>query len=142
MPEPDTLPLPNFRFEAEVIHEDGRRVRLGPCFVSALRARRVVPGLFRWLWRAGPLARVTIRRGITGDQYLFDWHQAALAGKPEKRDVQVFQFSRDPGDLVNTWTLKDCIPVGWEGPEFDAMHPDVAYEEVVLTYPTIEWSSP
>ena len=143
MPEPAVQPFLNCQFEVDVTSEDGRRVELGPSFVSRLQARHYERPRFRWFFqRQQKLAQVSIRRGVTNDKYLFAWHQAVLSGKTEKREVRILQFSRDHVDLVNMWTLKDCFPVSWQGPEFDAMHPDVTYEEVVLAYPTIEWWSP
>ena len=143
MSEPDTQPFLNYQFEVDVTDEEGSRVRLGPSFVSRLQARRYRRPRFSLLFqRQQSLARVSIRRGVTHDKYLFDWHQAVISARPEKREVRVLQFSHDHVDLVNMWTLKKCFPISWQGPEFDAMHPDVAYEEVVLVYPTIEWWSP
>ena len=143
MPGPDTQPFLNCQFEVEVTGEDGSRVKLGPSFVSRLQAGRTRQSWFsRLIRRQQSLAQVSIRRGVTHDKYLFDWHQAVNSGKPGEREVRVLQFSRDHADLVNMWTLKACFPVSWQGPEFDAMRPDVTYEEVVLVYSTIEWWSP
>ena len=143
MPEPDTQPFLNCQFEVDVTDEEGSRVELGPSFVSRLQARRTRQSWFSRLFRRQQsLARVSIRRGVTHDKYLFDWHLAVISGKPGKRELRVLQFSRDHADLVNMWTLKGCFPVSWQGPEFDAMRPDVTYEEIVLVYSTIEWWSP
>ena len=143
MPEPHDQPFLNCQFEVDVTSEDGHRVKLGPNFVSRLQAPQYERQVFRWLFRRQQaLAQVSIRRGVTNDRYLFDWFQTARSGKPEQREVRVMQFSNDHVDLVNLWTLKECFPISWQGPEFDAMRPDVTYEEVVLAYPTIEWLGP
>ncbi len=87
-------------------------------------------------------ATVVLRRAITTSSELFDWRRAIVAGKDDRRDVTIRQLSAPGGKAVNAWRLVGARPVRWSGPAFDALHADIAYEEVELAFDDLVWLAP
>jgi phage tail-like protein len=81
---------------------------------------------------------VVLRRGVIGDQRLFEWLKAVRDGSPEPRTVviRLLDESRQP---VTTWRLLRAQPRKWVGPTLVARGAkDVAMEELHLTAEAIE----
>ncbi len=81
---------------------------------------------------------VTLRRAITRSKQLYEWRQAAAAGKRDLRTVIVHQCDAT-GAIVNTFALHGCRPLKWSGPEFNALANDIAMEELEICCERIEW---
>jgi phage tail-like protein len=84
-------------------------------------------------------ATVVLRRAITTSSELFDWRRAIVAGKDDRRDVTIRQLSAPGGKAVNAWRLVGARPVRWSGPAFDALHADIAFEEIELAFDDLVW---
>lgn len=84
-------------------------------------------------------AAVVLRRALTTSTQLFDWRRAIAAGKDDRRDVTIRQLSAPGGEVVNAWRLVRAWPSRWSGPAFDALDPDIAYEELELTFDDLLW---
>jgi phage tail-like protein len=91
---------------------------------------------------ANRFATVVLRRAITTSSELFDWRRAIVAGKDDRRDVTIRQLSAPGGKPVNTWRLVAARPVRWSGPAFDALHADIAFEEIELAFDDVVWLAP
>ena len=87
-------------------------------------------------------ATVVLRRAITTSSELFDWRRAIVAGKDDRRDVTIRQLSAPGGKAVNAWRLVGARPVRWSGPAFDALHADIAFEEIELAFDDLVWLAP
>ncbi len=84
-------------------------------------------------------APVVLRRSISTDRALFDWRRRVVDGKDDRRDVTILQLSAPGGEVVNAWKLGGARPSRWSGPAFDALHDDIAMEEIELTYDDLVW---
>ncbi len=82
---------------------------------------------------------VILRRALTGSSELFDWRRLIVAGKDDRRDVTIRQFSAAGGTVVNAWRLVGAWPRRWSGPAFDAMSGDIADEELELQFDDLVW---
>jgi phage tail-like protein len=88
------------------------------------------------------LAPVVLRRALTTSTALYDWRRLIVAGKDDRRDVTIRQLSAPGGKIVNVWRLVGAWPSRWSGPAFDAMHNDIAWEELELTFDDLVWLDP
>lgn len=89
--------------------------------------------------RAHRFATVVLRRALSTSTELFDWRSAVAAGKDDRRDVLIRQLSAPGGSVVNAWRLVGAQPCRWSGPAFDALHDDIAVEEIELALDDVVW---
>ncbi len=77
---------------------------------------------------------VTLKRGIVNSEDLWDWIKQAQRNGPEaKRDV-VITLLDEAGDRVESWILRNVVPMKYTGPTLAAKGGgDVAMEELVLS---------
>lgn len=87
-----------------------------------------VPGLHK-------CADVTLKRGVVNSKSLWDWILAVKSTGPEGRKQLVRITLRDEvGKPIQSWMLKDVIPLKYTGPTLNAKGGgDVAMEELVLS---------
>jgi len=98
------------------------------------RAVDRTPAVPRRRTTSPPLA---LRRGITDDRRLWEWLQAWVAGRVEKRDVRVFLLDA-AGERARGWRCRDATPARWTGPELAADRPAAATETLELVHDGIE----
>lgn len=86
---------------------------------------------------------VTLTRAIDADRTFYRWRLEAARGRKDRRRVRIHHLHR-PGDETPAWsfTLISAFPVRWTGPRFDAIRPEVAWEELEISYATISWVLP
>lgn len=87
-------------------------------------------------------ATVVFRRALSGSSELYDWRRLIVAGKDDRRDVTIRHLSAPGGKIVNVWKLVGAWPSRWSGPTLDAMHNDIAWEEIELTFDDLVWLDP
>jgi phage tail-like protein len=84
---------------------------------------------------------VVLKRGVIGDQRLFDWLKSVRDGTPEPRDVTV-SLLNEAREVVLSWRLANAQPKKWVGPTLDARgEREVAMEELHLTVESIDFRS-
>jgi phage tail-like protein len=88
---------------------------------------------------ANRFAPVILRRAVGTSTDLYDWRRAIVAGKQDRRDVVVRQLSAPGGRVVNAWRLAKAWPTRWSGPSFNALHSEVAFEELELMFDDLLW---
>jgi len=79
---------------------------------------------------------VTLKRGVIGEQNLYDWLELCRTGKihEAKRNIVITLQSEDRDTAVVTWKLMSAMPIKWTGPTLTAKGGgDVAIEELVLS---------
>lgn len=137
-------PYSAFNFLVE-LDGQGKEVKAGFSEVSGLNAEVTVaeyragnakvnyvnkiPGIHK----AGD---VTLKRGVIGEQNLYEWLQQCREGKyPQaKRNLVINLLSEDREGPVVTWKLMGAMPIKWTGPTLTAKGGgDVAIEELVLS---------
>ena len=65
--------------------------------------------------RVNRLETVVLRRALTRSTELYDWRRAIVAGKDDRRDVTIRQFSAPGGEVVNAWRLVRAWPTAGPG---------------------------
>lgn len=88
-----------------------------------------------------PKQTVILRRAIDRNQLFYDWRRQVVAKLRDRRPVRILHLDRpgDDGFPVNVFTLLAATPIRWTGPCFDAIQPDIAYEEIELSYRSLLW---
>jgi phage tail-like protein len=83
---------------------------------------------------------VSLKRGVTGDPAVWQWIQAAIAGRDEARTVTIrlLDAQRNP---ACAWVLRGARPTKWLGPTLAATGTAVAMEELVLLADSIDFNA-
>jgi phage tail-like protein len=94
-------------------------------------------GLNEYMHRlAGPARypnNLVLKHGITAVDDLWVWHQNAVHGKIERKDVAIVLLDR-AGNETWRWTVNKACPVRWVGPELRANTAEVAVETLELVH--------
>ena len=80
-------------------------------------------------------SNITLKRGITGDTELFDWHQQFVTGDPAaaRKNGSIVVLDR-AGREVRRWNFVRGWPSKWTGPSFNAGGKDVAIEALEIAH--------
>jgi phage tail-like protein len=89
-----------------------------------------LPGLAKY-------GNITLRRGVTDDRELYDWHVAAVNGDMQRRSGSIIVLDRR-GQEKARWHFFDAWPQRWEGPALNAEGTDVAIEALELAVERLE----
>lgn len=77
--------------------------------------------------------QLTLKRGVSKMDKLWQWMYALASGTVETRNVSVVLM--DPtGAIVHQWDFTDAFPVKWSCSSFRADSNEVAMEELQLAY--------
>ena len=99
---------------------------------DATLASRQIPGLLT-------MSNITLTRGITDDRSLWDWREDVMKGKTQRRNVSIV-LRDDQGNEKIRWNLRECWPIKWSGPSFEATTDSVAIESLELVHEGLEVS--
>jgi phage tail-like protein len=83
---------------------------------------------------------LVLKRGITSDRSLWEWHQTAANGRVERRNGSVLLLDAER-NVVARWNFHDAWPVKWQGPDLDGQSSDVAIETLELAHEGIDWAN-
>lgn len=92
--------------------------------------KRQLPGLLSF-------SAITLRRGITDDHALWDWHKGVIEGSVVRRTISII-LRDDAGQEKIRWNVRNCWPSKWSGPSLDATSDAVAIEALELAHEGIE----
>jgi len=77
---------------------------------------------------------VTLKRGVIGDDTLYQWLNEVRNGAQDAlRTVTIQLLSEDRSVVAQTWELRNARPTKITGPQFNGKASDIAMEEVHLT---------
>jgi phage tail-like protein len=76
---------------------------------------------------------VTLKRGLTNDTALWEWHKNVVDGLADQRDVTVTLLDEARKPVIK-WVLRRAVPLKWIGPTLNAKSNEVAVESVELVY--------
>ncbi|MDZ7754053.1 MAG: phage tail protein [Gammaproteobacteria bacterium] len=77
---------------------------------------------------------VTLKRGIVNSEDLWDWIKQTQRSGPEAKRTVVITLRDEAGESVESWTLRNVVPMKYTGPTLAAKGGgDVAMEELVLS---------
>ena len=87
---------------------------------------------------------VTCKRGLVDSKPIWDWIDAARVGGPNaKKPTVTIRLRNEAGEVVQTWTLQQVLPLKWTGPTLAGKGGgDVAMEELVLSAEGIVYGTP
>ncbi len=76
---------------------------------------------------------ITLKRGITDVDELWQWHQEVVSGKFKRKNGSIILLD-ESGDDTWRWNFSKAFPVKWTGPELKADSNTVAFESVELAH--------
>ena len=87
---------------------------------------RKLPGLRKF-------TNITLKRGLTANRDLWQWHKAVASGTPDRRNGRIVLLDGEHQPVaafrfVNGWIAK------WEGPTLKATGNDVAIESIEIVH--------
>lgn len=80
---------------------------------------------------------IVLRRGITDDQDLYEWHRTAVEGNIERRNGSLVMLDRR-GEEKLRWNFFNAWPAAWRGPTLTAEGNNVAIETLELAHEGLE----
>jgi len=82
-------------------------------------------------------ANITLKRGITLDPMLRDWHLSLLRGRTQRRDglIVLLNEQRLP---VLAWKFERGLPVKWTGPGLNASQSGASIETLEIAHEHLE----
>ena len=89
-----------------------------------------LPGLTKY-------SNIVLRRGVTDDRELYDWHRRIVQGDIERKNGSVVLLDRR-GQEVARWNFFRAWPSKWDGPDLNAEGSDVAIETLELAHEGVE----
>jgi phage tail-like protein len=93
---------------------------------------RKLPGLTKY-------SNISLKRGITLDQELWEWRQKVVDGKMEEaRKHGSIILLNEKGEKKLRWDFIDGWPTKWTGPSFNATSNDVAIETLEIVHEGIK----
>lgn len=78
-------------------------------------------------------SNISLKRGITDSDVLWQWHQDVVNGIIERKDGRIILFDFQ-GNEKWRWEFKEAFPVKWSGPDFRANGSAVAVESLELVH--------
>ncbi|MBL7208499.1 MAG: phage tail protein [Dehalococcoidia bacterium] len=76
---------------------------------------------------------VSLKRGVTDSNALWEWYSKVIQGKVERKSFSIILY--DPkGSEVKRWSFERAYPVKWSGPGLKSEENTVAIESLELTH--------
>ena len=76
---------------------------------------------------------ITLKRGITDNQELWEWHKRLQSGDTDRRNLSII-LADDRGEEKLRWNLENCWPTTWNAPDFNATSDEAAIETLELVH--------
>ncbi|MFN8073817.1 MAG: phage tail protein [Kineosporiaceae bacterium] len=84
---------------------------------------------------------VVLRYGLTNSRQLWTWFLATARGEVRRQNVSIVLLDSVGTTPVVQWDLVGALPVKWGGPTLRADAREIAVEEIVLSYETLDRAS-
>jgi phage tail-like protein len=84
------------------------------------------PTRIRW-------TKITLKRGVTHDTSLWDWHFQFVEGRGKRRDG-IIVLLNDVRDPVHIWHFRRGLPVKYSGPALSALQSSVSIESLEIAH--------
>lgn len=91
---------------------------------------RKLPGMTKY-------SNIVLKRGITDDVELYQWHRQAIQGNVQRRNGSIVLLDRQGTEQVR-WNFVNAWPTKWDGPDLNAEGNDVAIETLELAHEGVE----
>ena len=76
---------------------------------------------------------ISLKRGVTANTTLWDWHYSFVLGRGSRRDG-IIVLQNDLHQPLSTWHFKRGLPVKWSGPAMHASQNNVAVETLEIAH--------
>lgn len=76
---------------------------------------------------------VSLKRGITDSDELWQWRLNIVAGKQDRRNGSIILLN-EAGEVKIRWNFSEAWPSKWTGPAFNATGNSVAIETLEITH--------
>lgn len=76
---------------------------------------------------------ITLKRGITDDHQLWEWHREVMSGHFKRKSGAIILVN-DNNEPKWRWDFLHAFPVKWAGPEFKAESSAIAFESIELAH--------
>ena len=76
---------------------------------------------------------ISLKRGVTANTKLWDWHYSFVVGRGSRRDG-IIVLQNDLHQPLSTWHFKRGLPVKWSGPAMHASQNNVAVETLEIAH--------
>jgi phage tail-like protein len=91
---------------------------------------RKLPGLTKF-------SNIVLKRGLTDDRELYDWHRQIVQGDIVRKNGSIVLLDLS-GAEKSRWNFVRAWPTKWDGPDLNAEGNDVAIETLELAHEGIE----
>jgi phage tail-like protein len=86
-----------------------------------------LPGRMSW-------SNITLRRGVTKSDALFDWVNRVNAAKVGRSTGAITAIGTDGKTRLRSWNLQGVLPIRWTGPKFAAGELGALEEELEIAH--------
>jgi phage tail-like protein len=83
---------------------------------------------------------LTLKRGITLNDQLWQWHQDVIKGKFERKNGTIYLMDETQTAVV-WWNFKKAFPSKWTGPDLRATSTEAAVESIELIHEGLSLST-
>ncbi|MBN8592382.1 MAG: phage tail protein [Anaerolineae bacterium] len=80
---------------------------------------------------------LTLKRGLSDSDLLWDWQSKVAAGNIQRRNGSVILLDETGVEKLR-WNFFNAYPVRWNGPQFNAETASVAFETLELAHTGIQ----
>ena len=77
---------------------------------------------------------IVLKWGLTNSRELWDWYQAIIAGRIERRNGSIVAYDVDGSTEKVRWNFIQAWPTKWDGPDFSAKGNEIAIETLELAH--------
>ena len=91
------------------------------------------PNHVRKLTGLNKYGAITLNRGITDSETLWEWRQNIVDGNIDRRNISIVLLDEARQEKWR-WNLSRAWPSKWTGPTFNATSNDVAIEQLEITH--------
>jgi len=96
-----------------------------------------VPLMPRKLPAMRKCVNITLKRGITTNEDLWNWYKNVLNGVPDRRNGAIVLQDEQHNDMMR-WNFENGWICKWEGPALNATSNDVAIESIEICHERLE----
>jgi len=76
---------------------------------------------------------LTLKRGLTDSDVLWQWHHNATMGRVQRRTIHLVLLDSEANETWR-WSFLQAYPVKWLGPEFKADSSTIALESLEIAH--------
>jgi phage tail-like protein len=83
-------------------------------------------------------ANIMLRRGMTADLELYNWHLSVVQGQTVRKNGSILLMDRTGGNLLARWDFTQAWPTKATGPDLNAEDNKVAFDSYEIVCTTLQ----